>query len=150
MKGFIDEFKQFIMRGNVMDMAVGVVVGSAFSGIVNSIVQDIIMPIISLITGKIDFSNLFIALDGKHYDTLAQAKEATSVVAYGSFIQTVVQFLIIAFSIFLVVRGINRLRGYTQADGEVVETRECPYCKSQIHIDAIKCPCCASEIENNK
>lgn len=143
MKNFIGEFKQFVMRGNVIDMAVGVVVGTAFSAIVNSIVQDIVMPAVSLITGKIDFTNLFIALDGKEYATLQDAKGATSVIAYGSFIQAVVQFLIIAFSLFVVVKAMNRLRKPV-ADAAPT-TKVCPYCKSEINIEATKCPFCASE-----
>lgn len=143
MKNFIGEFKQFVMRGNVIDMAVGVVVGTAFSAIVNSIVQDIVMPAVSIITGKIDFTNLFIALDGKEYATLQDAKGATSVIAYGSFIQAVVQFLIIAFSLFVVVKAMNRLRKPV-ADAAPT-TKVCSYCKSEINIEATKCPFCASE-----
>lgn len=143
MKNFIGEFKQFVMRGNVIDMAVGVVVGTAFSAIVNSIVQDIVMPAVSLITGKIDFTNLFIALDGKEYATLQDAKGATSVIAYGSFIQAVVQFLIIAFSLFVVVKAMNRLR--KPVVNATPTTKVCPYCKSEINIEATKCPFCASE-----
>ena len=138
------EFKEFIMRGNVMDMAVGVIVGGAFSSIINSLVNDVLMPVISLATGKVDFTNLFIALDGQSYPTLDAAKASTSVFAYGSFIQTVIQFLIIAFSIFMVVKGINMLR--RPKPEAVPTTKECPYCKSEIHIDAVKCPHCASEL----
>lgn len=138
------EFKEFIMRGNVMDMAVGVIVGGAFSSIINSLVNDVLMPVISLATGKVDFTNLFIALDGQSYPTLDAAKASTSVFAYGSFIQTVIQFLIIAFSIFMVVKGINMLR--RPKPEAAPTTKECPYCKSEIHIDAVKCPHCASEL----
>lgn len=145
MKSFINEFKEFVMRGNVMDMAVGVVIGTAFSAIINSLVQDVIMPAVSLLTGKIDFTNLFIALDGNDYTSLAEAKAATSVVAYGSFLQAIVQFLIIAFSIFIVVKGMNKLRR-PKTEECVVTTKNCPFCKSEIHIDAVKCPCCASDL----
>ena len=138
------EFKEFIMRGNVMDMAVGVIVGGAFSSIINSLVNDVLMPVISLATGKVDFTNLFIALDGQSYPTLDVAKASTSVFAYGSFIQTVIQFLIIAFSIFMVVKGINMLR--RPKPEAAPTTKECPYCKSEIHIDSVKCPHCASEL----
>lgn len=138
------EFKEFIMRGNVMDMAVGVIVGGAFSSIINSLVNDVLMPVISLATGKVDFTNLFIALDGQSYPTLDAAKASTSVFAYGSFIQTVIQFLIIAFSIFMVVKGINMLR--RPKPEAAPTTKECPYCKSEIHIDAVECPHCASEL----
>ena len=109
--GMISEFKEFIMRGNVMDMAVGVIVGGAFNTIVSSLVDDIIMPVISLATGKIDFTSLFVALDGGSYKSLAQAKEeGAAVFAYGSFIQNVLQFLIVAFVLFLVIKGMNKLR----------------------------------------
>ena len=138
------EFKEFIMRGNVMDMAVGVIVGGAFSSSINALVNDVLMPVISLATGKVDFTNLFIALDGQSYPTLDAAKASTSVFAYGSFIQTVIQFLIIAFSIFMVVKGINMLR--RPKPEAAPTTKECPYCKSEIHIDAVKCPHCASEL----
>ena len=138
------EFKEFIMRGNVMDMAVGVIVGGAFSSIINSLVNDVLMPVISLATGMVDFTNLFIALDGQSYPTLDAAKASTSVFAYGSFIQTVIQFLIIAFSIFMVVKGINMLR--RPKPEAAPTTKECPYCKSEVHIDAVKCPHCASEL----
>ena len=102
------------------------------------------MPVISMATGKVDFSNLFIALDGQSYATLEAAKEATSVFAYGSFIQTVIQFLIIAFSIFMVVKGINSLRRPKEEPAPTTKT--CPYCKSEIHIEAVKCPHCASDL----
>ena len=144
MSKITEEFKEFIMRGNVMDMAVGVIVGGAFSNIINSLVNDVLMPVISLATGKIDFTNLFIALDGQSYPTLDAAKASTSVFAYGSFIQTVIQFLIIAFSIFMVVKGINMLR--RPKPEAAPTTKECPYCKSEIHIDAVKCPHCATEL----
>ena len=142
MSKITEEFKEFIMRGNVMDMAVGVIVGGAFSNIINSLVNDVLMPVISLATGKVDFTNLFIALDGQSYPTLDAAKASTSVFAYGSFIQTVIQFLIIAFSIFMVVKGINMLR--RPKPEAAPTTKECPFCKSEFLIDAVKCPLCAS------
>ena len=109
--GFISEFKEFAMKGNVMDMAVGVIIGGAFGKIVTSLVNDVLMPVISLATGGIDFTNLFINLSGSEkYDTLQAAQEAgASVFAYGSFIQNVVDFLIVAFCIFLMLKGINKL-----------------------------------------
>ena len=110
MKKIIKEFGDFIKRGNVIDLAVAVVIGGAFSSIVGSLVNDIIMPVISLATGGIDFTNLFISLNGKAYDTLTEAKEAgASVLAYGSFLQAIINFLIIAFVIFLVVKAMNKL-----------------------------------------
>lgn len=145
---FVTEFKEFIMRGNVMDMAVGVIIGGAFSSIVSSLVNDIIMPVITLVTGKISFKDLFIALDGGSYPSLAAAQEAgASVLAYGNFIQMIVEFLIIAFSIFVVIKAINKLRRPKEAPAEAPATKICPYCKSEIHIDAVKCPYCASELE---
>lgn len=110
MKKMASEFKEFIARGNVMDLAVGVIIGGAFSSIVNSLVNDVIMPIISLITGGIDFSNWFVSLDGTKYATLSEAKDAgASVLAYGSFISAIIYFLILAFVIFLLVKGVNKL-----------------------------------------
>lgn len=110
MKKIVSEFKEFIARGNVMDLAVGVIIGGAFSSIVTSLVNDVIMPIISLITGGIDFTNWFISLDGTKYQTLAEAQAAgASVLAYGSFIQAIIYFLILAFVIFMLVKGVNKL-----------------------------------------
>lgn len=109
MASFISDFKAFIMRGNVVDLAVGVIIGGAFGGIVTSVVNDIIMPPIGKLTGGHDFSNHFIALDGNTYDTLAHAKEHTAVIAYGSFANTIVNFLIVAFAIFLLVKAISKL-----------------------------------------
>ena len=105
-----EEFKQFIKRGNVMDLAIGVIIGAAFGRIVASLTDDILMPIISLFTGKIDFTNLFLALDGKTYATLADAKKAgAAIVAYGNFINSIVNFLIVAFAIFIMVKQLNRI-----------------------------------------
>ena len=141
----VKEFKEFNMRGNVMDMAVGVIIGGAFSSIVGSLVNDVIMPLITLITGKISFTDLFIALDGGTYATLADAQAAgASVFAYGNFIQKIVEFLIIAFVIFMVIKGMNKL--HKPAPAPEVTTKTCPYCKSEIHKDAVKCPHCASEL----
>ena len=145
MRKMVQEFKEFIMRGNVMDMAVGVIIGGAFSSIVGSLVNDIVMPLITLITGKISFTDLFIALDGGTYQTLADAQAAgASVFAYGNFIQKVVEFLIIAFVIFMAIKGMNKL--HKPAPAPEKTTKTCPYCKSEIHKDAVKCPHCASEV----
>lgn len=109
-KKFTSEFKEFISKGNVMDLAVGVIIGGAFSAIVTSLVNDVIMPVISLITGGIDFTNWFVSLDGNKYATLAEAKDAgASVLAYGSFIQAIIYFLILAFVIFMLVKFVNKL-----------------------------------------
>lgn len=145
MRKMVQEFKEFIMRGNVMDMAVGVIIGGAFSSIVGSLVNDIVMPLITLITGKISFTDLFIALDGGTYQTLADAQAAgASVFAYGNFIQKVVEFLIISFVIFMAIKGMNKL--HKPAPEPEKTTKTCPYCKSEIHKDAVKCPHCASEV----
>ena len=143
--GMISEFKEFIMRGNVMAMAVGVIVGGAFNTIVSSLVDDIIMPVISLATGKIDFSSVFVALVGGTYKSLAQAKEeGAAVFAYGSFIQNVLQFLIVAFVLFLVVKGMNKLR---KPEPEAAPTTKiCPFCKNEVPIEATRCGFCTSEL----
>ena len=145
--GMVSEFKEFIMRGNVMDMAVGVIVGGAFNTIVSSLVDDIIMPVISLATGKIDFTSLFVALDGGSYKSLAQAKEeGAAVFAYGSFIQNVLQFLIVAFVLFLVVKGMNKLR---KPEPEAAPTTKiCPFCKNEVPLEATRCGFCTSELSN--
>ena len=145
-KGFVAEFQEFIMRGNVMDMAVGVIVGGAFGAIVNSLVNDVIMPVISLATGKVDFSNLFVSLDGTKYATLAEAQEAGgSVFAYGNFIQAVIEFLIIALCIFLMVKGVNKLR---KPEPEAAPTTKvCPFCKNEVPLEATRCGFCTSELK---
>ena len=144
--GMVKEFKEFIMRGNVMDMAVGVIVGGAFGAIVNSLVNDVIMPVISLATGKVDFSNLFVSLDGTKYATLAEAQEAGgSVFAYGNFIQAVIEFLIIALCIFLMVKGVNKLR---KPEPEAAQTTKvCPFCKNEVPLEATRCGFCTSELK---
>lgn len=145
MSKMLNEFKTFIMRGNVMDMAVGVIVGSAFTGIVDSLVNDIIMPVVTLITGRISFSDLMLSLDGNTYPSLSAARDAgASVIAYGNFIQLVIQFLLTAFVLFMVIKGINRL--HKPAPQPEATTKICPFCKSEIHKDAVKCAHCASEL----
>lgn len=150
MKNFIEEFKKFIMRGNVMDLAVGVIIGGAFQAIINSLVNDVIMPLIGLITGGIDFSNLFIQLSGEKYATLTEAQAAgVAVFAYGNFITAVLNFLIIAFVIFLLVKGMNRLAEGKKKDVKEEEptTKTCPFCQSEISIKATRCPHCTSVLE---
>lgn len=151
-KSFIKEFKEFAVKGNVVDMAVGVIIGGAFTAIVTALVNNVIMPLITLLTKGIAFSEWFVALDGKEYATLAEATDAgASVLAYGELINAVLNFLIVAFVIFLVVKGINRLKSSAKKDEPVVEeeptTKVCPYCKSEIAIDATRCPHCTSEVE---
>ena len=149
---FIKEFKEFISKGNVIDLAVGVIIGGAFSGIVTSLVTNIVTPLISILTGRIAFADLFIALDGKEYATLEAATEAgASTVNYGLFIEGVINFLVTAFVIFLMVRFINKIRNKNKATEEAVEaaptTKVCPFCKSEIAIDATRCAHCTSEVE---
>jgi large conductance mechanosensitive channel len=111
MSGFFNEFKEFAMRGNVVDLAVGIIIGTAFGAIVNSLVADVIMPPIGLIMGNVDFSDLFINLSGQEYASLAVARDAGApVIAYGAFLNAVINFVIVAFAIFLVIKGMNRLR----------------------------------------
>lgn len=151
-KGFIGEFKEFIMRGNVMDLAVGVIIGGAFQVIVNSLVNDIIMPIITLVTGGIDFKNWFLALDGSHYHTLDAAKAASAATLnYGVFLTAVINFLIMAFVIFLLVKFMNTLASKAISKKEEEDaaptTKVCPFCRSEIAIEAVRCPHCTSKLE---
>lgn len=142
----MSEFKEFASRGNVTDMAVGMIVGAAFTSIVKSLVDDIIMPLVGKLTGGIDYSNWFIALDGNKYATLEEAKAATSVLSYGSFISAIINFVIVAFVLFMVIRTLNRLKKPAPVVEEAPTTKVCPYCKSEIPIDAVKCPHCTSDL----
>lgn len=144
----LKEFKKFAIRGNMIDLAVGVIIGGAFNSLVTSLVNDVIMPVLSLVTGRIDFNNWFIALDGKKYETLALAEEAgVAVVKYGTFISGVLNFIIMAFVVFLLVKGINSLKKKEEpAAPAPVTTKKCPYCMSEIHIDATKCAHCGSDL----
>lgn len=149
--GFFGEFKKFIMRGNVIDLAVGVIVGGAFQSIVKSLVDDVVMPVISLATKGINFADLFIALDGGEYATLAAAQEAgAATLNYGNFISAILNFLIMAFVVFLLVKGINTIADKSKKKEEAAPaaptTKECPYCKSEIAIGATKCPNCTSDL----
>ena len=151
-KGVFGEFKEFISRGNVMDMAIGVIIGGAFKGIIDSLVKDIIMPLISKLVGGLDFSNLFIALDGEKYASIALAQEAGSATLnYGNFITMVVNFLLMAFVIFLMVKGMNVLadkrRKPKEEKPEEPKTKVCMFCKTEIAIDAVRCPNCTSNLE---
>jgi large conductance mechanosensitive channel len=141
----LKEFKQFAMRGNVLDMAVGIIIGVAFGRIITSLVNDIIMPPLGLILGKVDFSSLFLNISGTSYATLAEAKiHSAPTINYGMFINTVIDFLIVAFAIFLVVRQVNRWS--KPAPAAAPTTKVCPYCATEIPIAATKCPNCTSEI----
>ncbi len=140
----LKEFREFAMRGNVIDLAVGVIIGAAFGKIVTSLVNDIIMPPLGLILGRVDFSNLFLDLSGKSYASLAAAKAAGApTVNYGVFVNNVLDFLIVAFAVFLLVRGVNRLY---RAPPPAPTTRPCPYCLSAVPLAATRCPACTSAI----
>ena len=152
MKGFFGEFKKFIMRGNVIDLAVGVIIGGAFQSIVKSLVDDIVMPVISLATKGVDFTNKFILLGEGEFATLAEAQEAgVAAIAYGNFINAILNFLIMAFVIFCLVKTLNKISEKT-AKKEAEEapaaptTKACPYCKSEIALEATRCPNCTSEL----
>jgi large conductance mechanosensitive channel len=148
----LKDFKEFVMRGNVVDMAVGIIVGAAFGTIVNSLVSDIIMPPIGMILGNADFSSLFIVLkEGKvlgPYMSLKAAKDAGAVtINYGMFINTVISFLVIAFSVFILVKNVNRLKRQQEAPPAAPVTKECPYCYSVIPVKATRCAHCTSELK---
>ena len=138
MKALIEEFKEFISRGNVMDMAVGVIIGGAFTAIVNSLVNDMLMPLLSLLTGGFDFSGLCIALG---------EGENAATINYGSFISAIINFLLIALVIFLIITAINKVSRKKKEEAPVPTTKECPYCKEQIAIEATRCPHCTSKLE---
>lgn len=141
----LKEFKEFAMKGNVVDLAVGFILGAAFGKIVTSLVSDIIMPPIGLILGKVDFSSLFLSLSGKPYSSLAEAKAAgAATLNYGIFLNNIVDFLIVAFAVFLLVRMVNRWN--KPAPAAAPSTKECPYCASTIPLKATRCPHCTSEI----
>ena len=146
------EFKKFVMRGNVIDLAIGIIIGGAFGKIVASFVNEVLMPVIGLLLGKVDFKNLFIALDGNSYVTLAEAQAAgAATLNYGSFISTVIDFLIIAFVIFLMVRVINKAKEAAAKKQEAASppaptTKECPHCFTQIDLRAKRCPNCTTEL----
>ncbi len=139
------EFKKFIMRGNVLDLAIGVIIGGAFGKIVTSAVNDVLMPVIGLALGKTDFTNLFISLNGQSYPTLADAKKAAApTLNYGVFLNTAIEFLIIAFVIFLIVKQVNRMKKPPEAPAAT--TKDCPQCCTAIPLAAKRCPACTSTL----
>ncbi|HZK17309.1 MAG: large conductance mechanosensitive channel protein MscL [Anaerolineaceae bacterium] len=154
MKKFISEFKEFISKGNAIDLAVGVIIGGAFGTIVKSLVADIIMPPIGMLLGNVDFSDLYIQLNRAAVSipagtTLAAAQEQGAVViAYGSFLMSVINFLIVGFFVFLLVKGINKLSFRNKKEEEVKapETKVCPFCKTDIPLEASRCPHCTSQL----
>ena len=142
----LKEFKEFALKGSALDLAVGVIIGAGFGKIVTSLVDDIIMPPLGLVLGRVDFSNMFVNLSGQAVTSVAEAKKAgIPVLAYGLFLNAVVQFFILAFVVFLMVRQINRLKREPETQPDPV-TRECPFCASTIAIKATRCPQCTSEV----
>jgi len=140
------EFKAFAARGNVIDLAVGVIIGAAFGKIVTSLVNDVVMPPIGLVLGGVDFRNLYVALNGQSYASLAEAQKAAApTINYGVFLNTVLEFLIVAFVVFLLVRQINRLMP-PPITAPAEPARTCPFCASQIPLAARRCPFCTSEL----
>jgi large conductance mechanosensitive channel len=141
----LKEFREFVMRGNVVDMAVGIIIGAAFGKIVTSFVSDILMPPIGRLMGKMDFSNLFIDLSGTGFATLAEAKKAgAATINYGLFFNTILDFVIVAFAIFLLIRQINRMK--REPAPAAPDTKECPFCLSMVPLKAVRCPHCTSEL----
>ena len=146
------EFKEFAMRGNVVDMAVGIIIGAAFGTIVKSLVADVIMPPIGLLLGNVDFSNLFVVIKegavAGSFATVAEAQKAGAVtINYGMFLNTIISFLIVAFAVFLLIKGLNNMKKQEEAPPEEPTTKECPHCFSEISIKATRCGFCTSELE---
>jgi large conductance mechanosensitive channel len=143
----LKEFKEFAMRGNVVDLAVGVIIGATFGKIITSLVNDILMPLIGLLLGKMDLSNLFITLSGEKYATLAQAQEAGSVTLnIGIFLNIIIDFLIVALVIFLLIRQLNKLKNKDEKLAEVT-VKTCPYCLTEIPVKANRCSACTSDLK---
>ncbi len=146
----IKEFRDFIMRGNVLDLAIGIIIGGAFSTIVRSLVDDIIMPPVGYLFGDVDFTDLFIVLGEGEYESLAAAQEAgAATINYGLFITNVISFMLIAFAVFMLVRAFNRAREALEKAPDTPDptTKKCPYCKTEINIEASRCPNCTSELD---
>jgi large conductance mechanosensitive channel len=144
----LKEFKEFAMRGNVLDMAVGIIIGVAFGAIINSLVKDVLMPPLGLLLGKMDFSNLYLNLSGTDYASLTAAQEAgAATINYGVFLNTVINFIIVAFAVFLLVRQVNRFAREEEAPAPEPTKKECPFCVSEIAIKATRCPNCTSELK---
>jgi len=145
----LKEFKEFAMRGNVLDLAVGVIIGAAFGAVVTSLVGDVIMPPIGMVMGGIDFKEFFFPLDGKVYDSLDLAKKAGApIIAYGSFINAVVNFLIVAFAIFILVKQVNRFNKPAAVAPGPPTAKDCQYCGMSIPVKAVRCPQCTSDLKS--
>lgn len=143
----LKEFKDFVTRGNVLDMAIGIIIGAAFGKIVSSFVSDVLMPPIGLLLGRVDFANLYVNLSGGSYSSLADAQAAgAATINYGLFINTVLDFIIVALAIFLVIRQVNRMRAQPEPVPAEPTTKKCPYCLSEIPIKATRCPNCTSQL----
>lgn len=147
MKKFLNEFKEFAVKGNMIDLAVGMIVGAAFTSLVKAFVDDLVMPILSIFTGKLDFSNMFIPLAGQTTKVYAEAVEQGAVFAYGAFITALISFVINALVVFLFVKEVNKLRRPKEEAPAPATTKICPYCKSEIPIDATRCPHCTSKLQ---
>ena len=144
----LKEFREFAMRGNVVDLAIGVIIGGAFGKIIASLVNDVLMPAIGLLLGKVDFTNLFITLGPGTFATLADAKKAgVATLNYGIFLNTVIEFAIVAFAVFMLVRQINRLKRPEPVVEAAPTTKDCPFCKTAIPIAATRCPHCTSQMQ---
>ena len=154
MKDFLNDFKAFAFKGNMMDLAIGMIIGAAFTALVNSVVSNLFMPLISLFTGGIDFSNLYLPLSAGSKDAfmagadIATARAAGSVLPYGTFITDLIQFLILAFVVFLMVRALSKMLENAKEEeaAEAPATKECQFCKTEIHVDAVKCPNCTADL----
>lgn len=153
-KQTIENYKSFALKGNIVDMAIGVVIGSAFTNIVNTLVSSTITPIISMLTKNVDLSTLFITLKGGHFDTLTEAREAGAIVlSYGELLNSIINFLIISIVLFVVIsilKSSNKKNNKKEAEIKEVTTKVCPYCKSTIDINATKCAFCTSDLNNEK
>lgn len=154
MKDFLNDFKAFAFKGNMMDLAIGMIIGAAFTALVNSVVNNLFMPVLSIFTGGIDFSNLYLPLSTGSKDEfmagadIATARAAGSVLPYGTFITDLIQFLILAFVVFLMVRGLAKMMKSAKEEevAEAPATKECQFCKSEININAVKCPNCTADL----
>ena len=151
-KNMLNEFKKFVMRGNVLDMAVGIIIGGAFTKIVNSMVADVMMPPLGLLIGKVDFSNWFVVIKqgttAGPYTTIADAQAAgATTMNLGVFLNAIISFIIVAFCIFLLIKAINKLNAPKEEAPAPVKTKKCPYCCSEIALEATRCPHCTSEIK---
>ena len=147
MKKFFEEFKAFAMRGNVVDLAIGVIIGGAFGKITTSLVNDIFMPVLGLVTGGVNFGGLFYALDGNTYASAEAAAEAgVGTINYGAFVQYIIDFVLVAFCMFLVIKLMNSMKKKEEAPAPAKEPRLCPFCKTEIADDATRCPHCTSQL----